>query len=145
MNQATTDSFWVRYCADMTARDRRNLWRYLWILFAWAVCFVGSSWLIEVDLLSTGPMGWVVAVVPSLVAVFAVVAYGRYLRDADELQRAIQLQALALAVCAGFVVWPAVQLIERLGAPIGDWPSVPLLTMVVFYVIGVLLSRRRYQ
>ena len=145
MNHTATDSFWVRYCGDMTARDRRSLRRYLWILFAWAVCFLAASWLVKVDPFSSGPLGWAVAVLPSIVAVFAVIAYGRYLREADELQRAIQLQALALAVCAGFVVWPAVQLIERLGAPIGEWPSVTLLTMVVFYVIGILRSRRRYQ
>ena len=83
-------------------------------------------------------VAWIVALLPSIVATFAVFAYWRYLREADELSRAIEVKALALAVTVGFVVWPAIELLEASGVPLKVGSSLTALVMIVSYSIATL-------
>jgi hypothetical protein len=132
-------------CAGETPRDRRNRRRYTLLLAVWALAFLSSTFLIASDVVTVGPLRWVAACVPSIFAIIAVIAYWRYLREADELAGAIQLKALAFAVSAGFIVWPAFELLAESGVPIDDWPNLTMLTMIGFYVFGVALGRRHYR
>ena len=143
MNETTREPFWVR-CGDTTPRDRRNLMRVMWTLGAWAVCFAGGSQLIAKDLLPAGPLPWVVAALPSVLGVFVLVAYGRFLREADELHRTIQLQALALGFGAGWFAFTGYRIFERLGAPAADIADFTMV-MALFYAIGAFLGWRRYR
>jgi len=143
MNEVTKEPFWIR-CGDTTPRDRRNLRRFLWIAIAWAACFLGATYVIKHDLLTAGPTLWMVAALPSVVLVFVLDAYVRFLREADELLRSIQLHALALGFGAGWLAMSGYPLFERLGAPaadIGDYTVV----MAVFYSLGSVLGWRRYR
>lgn len=133
-----------RYCDDRTPRDRRNQRRYTVLLAAWAVVYLVSTYLIATERVVSGPLGWVVAGLSSVFAVFAVLAYWRYLREADELARAIELQALAIAVCSGFIVWPALDLAGELGVPTQALPDPIVLVMIGSYAVGTILGRRRY-
>jgi len=99
-------------CSSETLRDRRSRRRYTLLLAAWATVYLLSSFLITNVTLDPVSVAWIVALLPSIVATFAVFAYWRYLREADELSRAIEVKALALAVTVGFVVWPAIELLE---------------------------------
>ena len=74
----------------------------------------------------------------------ALLALGRFLREADELQRTIQLQALALGFGAGFFALPGYRIFERLGAPAADIADFTMV-MAFFYVIGAFLGWRRYR
>jgi len=68
----------------------------------------------------------------------------RHLRKADELQRAIQLHALALGFGASWLALCGYPLLERLGAPAlvpGDY----VVVMAVFFSLRILLGRRRYR
>ncbi len=90
-------------------------------------------------------VAWIVALLPSIVATFAVFAYWRYLREADELSRAIEVKALALAVTVGFVVWPAIELLEASGVPLKVGSSLTALVMIVSYSVGVVAARKHYR
>lgn len=139
-NETSRDS-----CMGGAARDRRNQWRFTWLLAAWAVFFLASTYLIAGEYVANEPLGWLVAALPSVVAVFAVLAFWRYLNEADELARAIELRALAVAVSAGFIVWTASDLLGKSGVPIGDWPNPVVLVMIGGYVVAKLLSGRYYR
>lgn len=132
-------------CTGGTARDRRNQRRFTWLLAAWAVLFLVSTYLIAGEYVANEPLGWLVAALPSIVAVFAVLAFWRYLGEADELTRAIELRALAIAVSAGFIIWTASNLLGKSGVPIGDWPSPVVLVMIGGYVLARFLSGRYYR
>ena len=143
MNGTRDGSWLTSLCGDMTARDRQNLNRAnLWMML-WLVCFAASTWLIRADLVQAGPVGWLVAIFPTAVGVGTLLAFGRYFREADELQRRIQLQALAVgfgvALFAGF----GYRLFEALGAPAGRVSDLAVV-MVVFYFVGLWMGRRRY-
>ena len=143
MKENSSASFWV-LCFGTTQRDRRNERRITGISLAWALFFTGGTFLIKSDLLPAGPISWSVAVLPSVAAVFLLLSFGRFLREADELQRLIQLQALALGFGGGFFAICGYSLFEKLGAPAVS----PLDSLAVFpflYVVGIFLGWRRYR
>ena len=143
MNETNQDSLWVR-CADTTPRDRSNQLRIIWMSLAWAVCLVGVSLLIRRDLLPAGPIAWLVAALPSVAGLFVLIAYGRFLRQADELQRIIQLQALAVGFGGTFLALAGYGLFERLGAPAAELEHVTVV-MTLLYAIANFLGWRRYR
>ena len=68
-------------------------------------------------------------------------AFRRFLREADELQRRIQLEALALGFGAAVVGAAAYRLLERAGAT--DVSDV-IMILAVGYSVGVIAGQRRY-
>ncbi len=143
MSQSNSESFWAR-CGFTTERGRRNELRFAGLTLVWAVCFTGGTYLIKSDLLPAGPIPWVVAAVPSVAAVFVLVEYARFLRQADELQRLIQLQALGLGFGGGFFVIVGYLQFEKLGAPTVSCTDL-LAVMPLLYVVGTLMGWRRYR
>ena len=143
MKENTQASFWMQ-CFGTTPRDRRNEMKLAGISLLWALCFVGGKFLITSDLLPAGPISWLIAALPSVAAVFLLVAYGRFLRQTDELQRLIQLQALALGFGGGFFAICGYSLFQELGAPAVDAIDA-LAVMPFFYVFGTFLGWRRYR
>lgn len=134
--------FWAK-CA-MTPRDWKNQKRILWTVGTWAVCFLGATFAIKKGLLPAGPLSWAAALLPTVVAVFVLMAYTRFIRETDELQRHVQLQALGLGFAAGWVAITGYPLLERLGAPaidVGDY----VVVMAVSYALGTVIAWRRYQ
>lgn len=143
MNETNQESLWER-CGDTTPHDRRNQLRLLWAVGAWAVSFAGVSQLIKRDLLPGGPFPWLLAVLPWVLGVVVLIAYGRYLREADELQRMIQLQALAFGFGGTYFALTGYRVFERLGAPAAGLNDATLL-MVVLYAIAIFVGWRRYR
>ena len=136
-------TFWMR-CAGATPRDRSNLRRALWAYVIWSVFLAGGTQLIKRDLLPDGAVPWVVAVVPSLVAVYVLVAWVRYLRQADELQRVIHLEAMALAFGGTWLgVW-GYRMLERVGAPTADIADATVF-LAILYGIGIVRGTWRYR
>lgn len=130
-------------CGDTAPRDWRNLRRLLWLMFAWAVTFVGGAQLIRREIMPTGAIAWLAAALPTVVAVFVLIAYGRFLRETDELNRRIQLQALALGFGGVWLIIAGYRVFELLGAPAIDRGGV-VLVMALLYSTGVVFGRIRY-
>lgn len=145
MSQASDprESFWTR-CVGQTPRDQRNMKRLLGIYLTWTVLFTGATQLIKRDLLPAGPIPWVVAALPSVVGIFVVVAYARFLREADELQRLIHLNALAFGFGGGWIAVSGYRVLERAGAPTADIADATI-ALAIFYSIGIIRGTWRYR
>lgn len=109
----------------------------------WAACFVGVTWLVKHNVV-TGGLAWVVAAIPTVVSIWLLIRYVRYLRQADELERLIQLQAFAWAFGGWFFAVCSYQPFEVLGAPEIDRSTVVALLPVLF-AVGTLVGRWRYR
>lgn len=130
-------------CTQMTAADRRNSWRATGWLFVWMVSFVSVAFAIRTEALPAGLWTYLAIAGSTALGIVAVLAYMRFVRQADELQRKIQLEALALGFAGGFVAQFAFSLIERAGimdVDIGD----PFLVMCICFAVGLFLGARRY-
>lgn len=131
------------WCGDLTERDRRNQWRYVAWLGAWMLSFLGATFLLTESWVS-GALAYVVALLPSLLGVAAVAAFLRFLRQADELQRKIQLEALGWGFGCGAVFMIGYRLLERAGLPRLD-VSDPLVVMMVSWALATIVLARRYS
>lgn len=145
MSEETTEPTAMLACGDATPRDRRNLRHYQTMLALFALSYVAAATLLRSGVVSHEGAGWFVALTPSLVALLPVAAFMRFLSDADELQRLIQLQALATGLAAGFVLWPALRLLDRLGLAGPAWYDALSLAVISSYVVGIVRSRSRYR
>ncbi len=114
-----------------------------WAL-AWAIAFVGASWFLRSDPAISAGAAWIVAVAPNLLALGVVVVYLRFLRNADELVRRIQLEGLAVGFGVGVVLSMGYQLLERAGAPELSFSDLAAIMMFAF-VIGVVRANRQYS
>lgn len=134
----------VRHLGDLTPGDWRNVRRLLAALVAWAVPFTLLSQLAKRGVLTGGPLGWALAVLPVAGAALVVAAYARYLAEADELHRWIHLLALATGFAGAFFAGATYPLFVRLGAPpLGATELIAAMT--VFYAVGCAVGVWRYR
>ncbi len=143
MTENTKESFMTR-CADTTPRDQRNLRRMMWVLAAWAVLFLAATMGIKRELYPEGPVLWIVAALPMVAGILVVVAYARFLREADELQRVIHYQALALACGAGWLAVSLTAILEKMNA-LASGTDLTILAMAIAYSAWILIGQVRYR
>lgn len=118
-----------------TAADRRNqLLCVAWIL-VWALSFTGASRWLEWRAGADGPLEWLVAILPNLLAFGALFSYLRYLRRTDEMMRKLQLEGLAIGFGVSVIGTTGYQLFERVDAPPMATGDVAVMLMMAF-VIG---------
>lgn len=142
MTEDIKESFWTR-CVGSEV-DQRNQRRLVWATLVWALALIGVSLLIKREVLSSGPMAWALAAIPLLLGVGVIAVFARYLRQADELQRLIQLEALALGFGGGLFAFLSYRVFERLGAPQLALDDATMV-MVVLYVLGIFIGWKRYR
>jgi len=138
-------SWWASdLCGDLTPRDRQNVARLGWWTLVWTIAFAVATILIRNEVIPAGVVSLVAATVPAIIGFGVIRAFMRFLREVDELQRKIQLEALALGFGAGALFMMSYRLFERLGAPGLDLND-PLLVMVLAWTVGLVHGARRYR
>lgn len=126
----------------MDGNDKKYLRDFLGSMAAYTVMVPLSIWLLRGR--EHTVWGYVIAFLPIIPSGFALWAFLRYFRGLDELQRRIQLEAVAfsfLGTCLITLTWAFQQ---NAGLPRFDvsWVA-PLL--IFLWGIGVGIAKRRYQ
>jgi hypothetical protein len=129
--------------AWFTPRDQANVRRVSLALLLWVLVWIAARLLLDFGALE-GAAAWLMALAPCTLALIIVRHYVRFLREADELLRLVQLEGLALGFGACFVFTTTYRLLEQAGAPDLDIND-SLLVMVGFWALGMWLAKRRYQ
>lgn len=127
-----------------TGCDVRGQLRLAGVCLVWGILFAGGMMLIKHELLPAGPLPWLIALLPSVAGVFVLLEYVRFLRRADELQRLIQLQAMAWGFGGGFLAICGYSLFEQLGAPSADAAGI-VAVMPILYAVASLVGAWRYR
>lgn len=116
-------------------------------MMIYAAVFLVSTF-VSVRLTNQGPSSawWRIplALVPLIPIFFALRAFLRFFFRLDELQRRIQLEALALSFGVTCLVTWAYGLLEDVGLPDVSWIWIPPI-MLVLWDISVRIASRRYQ
>jgi hypothetical protein len=136
---------WLGSCAAMTPRDRQNQLRANRWLAAWMGSWLGVNFAISYDVLPRGLPGSLAALLPLCLGVGAILAYRRFLREADELLRKILLDALALSVGVGMLAGFTSYLLVRTGALSREHVLVVISLMMVTYSAAVAVGTRRFS
>ena len=113
-------------------------------MLAYVVVLVASITVLQQTPHFAAPIRAVVAVTPTIPAVFGLLVFVRFLGSMDELQRRIQLDALGFAFGATAILTFAYGLLENAGVPQlrAIWLA-PL--MVMLWGCGAAVASRRYR
>lgn len=127
-------------------RSRTN--RTLGILVLWGVSYIAARLALDVDV-NLGP-AWLrlaTALLPFVPTVLALRAIAAAIREADELERRIHLEALALAYPLAILLLMTLGLLElAVGLNPQDWSYRHVwIYLPVFYFIGLAIAWRRYK
>ena len=131
---------------DSTAQTKKNtkrlfFWSVVWVLATAGVSFGSknlwdfNTWLTTIAVLIHIGLGL------GMIRVFK-----QYLQGLDELQRKIQLDAMALSLGIGLVLGSSYEMLEDIKL-IPFQPEIPhlLILMSLTYVVGTVLGNRKYQ
>ncbi|MDB4642034.1 hypothetical protein OAM21_02235 [Verrucomicrobia bacterium] len=131
---------------DSTAQTKKNtkrlfFWSVVWVLATAGVTFGSknlwdfNTWLTIIAVLIHIGLGL------GMIRVFK-----QYLQGLDELQRKIQLDAMALSLGIGLVLGSSYEMLEDIKLIPFD-PEIPhlLILMSLTYVVGTVLGNRKYQ
>ena len=126
-----------------TPKDRRNWFLVMGFSSAFALSWAVVTYLIAAGYVPPGSLALTATSVPVLAGLGLMGAYYRFLRETDELQRLVQINALALGFGAG-VFWSVLSsMLGRAGVITPDAMSVPLV-MVCAYSIGGAITAHRH-
>lgn len=86
-----------------------------------------------------------IALVPVAAYIVFLINFLRLIRTTDEMQRRIHLEALAIAFPSSAVVIFAFEYLRKAGFVTEFKPDYALVPMIVFWAVGFLIARKRYQ
>lgn len=119
----------------------------LWGFVLWALSYMAVGVVAEAGVGGSGGVRYVVALLPLPFFLMWLVGLLREMRAMDELQRRIQLEALGVAFPLTLVLIMTLGLFE-LARPLNpdNWSFRHVWQfLVLFYVIGLFVARRRYR
>ena len=131
---------------DSTAQTKKNTLRLFFWTVAWVLATAGAAF---------GPKRlWDFNTLPTILGVLVHIGIGfgmirmcrQHLLGLDELQRKIQLDAMALSLGIGLVLGSSYEMLEDIKL-IPFEPEIPhlLILMSLTYVVGTVLGHRKYQ
>ena len=129
-----------------TERDRRNRFAILRWSILLAVSVVGSAFMLRMG--GSAALKWVIAAIPIGLLIPWLLSYLRFIREADELVRQIQLEGLAVGFCAGFAFGIIDSVLGHAGLPQLDAASslsVMVAIMALGYAFGRVLASKRFR
>ena len=134
-----------------SGRDKRNLLRFAGLFLLWAISHEAISF-IQTNVAMSMTLAWVIAFMPALPGVLAVVAYLKFLREADEMVRSIHLAGMAVGFGAGVFIWLGLQMPVPPGTPDKEMlftlhlhKALVYMAMVFGWVVGQSVATRRYK
>ena len=129
----------------LVARDVKNaMIANVWI-FAWAVSLMAISyfstteWYDSMFIIAAG------LIVHLGIGLGMVLAFKRFLSQADELERKIQLDALALSVAVTIITFSTSSLLQKSSSLPELSPSYLIVAMSVAYCLGIIIGRKRFK
>lgn len=132
-------------CKNLPARDIRNsnivnLWALAWVAtLALAAFLSGYSWY------SSAIATMIGFVVHTGTGVGMLFAYKRFLKELDEMERKIQLDALASSVGMAVIGFSGYSLLEKAAYVPELEPSYLIMLIALTYIAGIIIGRIRYQ
>ncbi len=131
MNTSNDGATWwqaaLMICGQ-TRTEQRNL-RAVWI---WSLIW-GASFLAVAASLPhlRGSFAWLPALLPAVLSIPVLLSYVRFIREADEFMRKVQLDGIAIGFATGSLFCMGYYMLELVGAP-----SLPIVIAAVPLVLG---------
>lgn len=124
--------------------NKTSVGRFATGVVALITSVIAVSWLLgNVELSWIARLG--LATIPVIAWVFTLVSYSRLIQNLDELQRRVHLDALAFAFTGLAVALLACEYLRKARILTAFKPDYVLMLMLVLWLVGFAIARRRYQ
>lgn len=134
---------WSSCAEHMRPSDLANMRRTTIWMITWTLSFAVATVLLALHVVKALPLTIAVATAPTLLGIGVIRSFLRFLREADELMRKVQMEAIGWGFGAGLVFMLGYRLFERIGAPHLDIVA-PFVVMLFATAIGQFVAWRRY-
>jgi hypothetical protein len=132
-------------CKNLPARDLKNANLVnIWAL-AWAASLAIISFISKYEWYSATLPITVAFVLNSGIGVGMILAYKRFLKELDEMERKIQLDALALSVGVTLVAFGGFSILGKAGMAPELQASSLIMLIALTYMAGIIVGRIRFQ
>lgn len=140
-----TESMKAIFCQGLPERDIKNANKVNLLAFLWAFSLGISVW--------CASEGWLDNIA-ALVALFSIncfigvamiVNFRRFLIELDDLERKIQLDALALSVGITVIWFSSGSILSLAGVIDNIEPSSLIVTISLSYIVGIVVGRVKYR
>ncbi|WP_394229751.1 hypothetical protein [Shewanella colwelliana] len=132
-------------CAKgLPARDIKNANKVNLLALMWAGSLVLTTYLLK---LTPVPATWLIAtlfILHSIIGILMTLAFKRFLTQLDEMERKIQLDALALAVGVTIVGFSSYSVLDIANILPDLKASYLIVTLAITYMVGIISGRVRY-
>lgn len=130
-----------------TSDSARNSASMLVLLALWVALYFGARYFLDANPELAPGVRLAVGLAPMPAFAAFLWSFIRRLRAADEFERRIQLEALAVAFPLGLLLLTTLALMQRAVAlSMQDWSYAHIWPyFVLFYVVGVVVARKRYS
>ncbi|RYV01176.1 hypothetical protein SOPP22_16610 [Shewanella sp. OPT22] len=133
------------FCAGLPKRDIQNANRVnLWGLM-WAITLCATIFMIEYKWFNHLPYVIIALAINAGTGIAMVLAYKRLLAHLDEMERKIQLDALALSVGITIILYAGGSILEKAEIISHLSPSTLIVSISLSYVVGLISGRVRYS
>lgn len=127
-----------------TVTDQRNIGAiWVWSLL-WAAAFTAVMVALQYVPAISGALAWLLAMVPILLGIQTIRVHLRFLREADEFTRKIQLEGIAIGFGAGAIFCISYPLLQQVGAP-ELAPAFAIVPLTLGWAVGSFVVAARYR
>ena len=132
-------------CKDLPERDIKNANRVNILAFLWAGSLCGATFLSKYDWYSSTLPVIASVVIHGSIGVWMILAFKKLISEIDELERKIQLDALALSVGITIVGFSTYSILQDIGSIPVLRPAYLIALMSLSYSFGLIGGRIRYR
>jgi hypothetical protein len=125
---------------DLKNASIANLWALLWMITLGATVFLSEyQWYSAIWVQSLG------LIIHIGMGIGMVLAFKRFIAEADELDRKIQLDALALSVGMTVITFSSYSVLQKFAAIPHLTPAFLIVIISLTYSVGIIVGKRRFR
>lgn len=126
-------------------RDLKNANRVNFLALLWALTLMISTYLAQADMLDSAPTLIIAFVIHTVIGIAMLLSYKHFLTQLDELERKVQLDALALAVGIAIISFSSYSILAKAGTlpPLNSAYLIALIALT--YMVGIIKGRLAYR
>ncbi len=130
---------------EAPARSKKNHALIMLWIFVWMATFVAADKAEAYKWYTAGSLPLLAIAMNAVIGLIVIVTYMRFLKELDEMQQKIQLNALALAMGIGLVGSVSYSLLVSAGIVAAPDIAVVIALLGGGYSAGLVIARTRYQ
>ena len=132
-------------CKGLPARDIKNANRVNLLAFAWMMTLLLSSISNEYQWFDSILAIIVAFVLHTGIGILMVFSFRKFLKELDDLERKIQLDALALSVGVTIISFSSFSILSKAGLIAELDQSALIVLMALTYMVGIIAGRIKYR